>query len=186
MRFPRLSLCRFLAMMAMVLFLFPAACQDSKSPSGPGPKPARQGLDAAGRMQIGKEDRCPVCAMPVADHEPFSAAVVLEDQTTFYFCCPGCMMRAWLHPEVHLGRHRRQVARTVVRDYFSGDFVDGHQVLWVSGSDVIGPMGPALVPLKDSSGLAAFRRRHGGKEVFQLRELNDQNWEKLTGKRAKR
>lgn len=186
MRFSRLFFCRWLAVLATVLFLFPVACQDSKGTSGAGPKPARQGLDAAGRMQISKEDRCPVCAMPVADHEAFSAAIVLKDGTAFYFCAPGCMMRAWLHPEIHLGREKEALGRTMVRDYFSGDFVDGHEVFWLSGSDVIGPMGPALVSLKDSSDLAAFRRRHGGKEVFQLRDLNDQNWEKLTGKRAKR
>lgn len=186
MRFSRLFFCRWLAVLAMVLFLFQAACQDSKSPSGAGPMPALKGLDAAGRMQIGKEDRCPVCAMPVADHEAFSAAIVLKDGAAFYFCAAGCMMRAWLHPEIHLGREKNALARTVVRDYFSGDFVDGSQVLWVSGSDVVGPMGPALVPLKDSSELAAFRRRHGGKEVFRLGDLNDENWEKLTGKRTKR
>ncbi|MCF8078607.1 MAG: nitrous oxide reductase accessory protein NosL [Desulfobacterales bacterium] len=186
MRFPRLFLCRCMAVLLIALFLFPVSCQDSKGTSGAGPQPALKGLDAAGRMQISEEDRCPVCAMPVAAHEAFSAAIVLKDGTAFYFCAAGCMMRAWLHPEVHLGREEGALGRTVARDYFSGDFVDGHQVLWVSGSDVIGPMGPALVPLKDSSDLAAFRRRHGGKEVFRLGNLDDENWERFTGKRVER
>lgn len=186
MRSVRLFFRRSWVVLLIALFLFPAACQDSTGTSVAGPQPARKGLDASGRMQVSEEDRCPVCAMPVAAHEPFSAAIVLKDRTTFYFCAPGCMMRAWLHPEVHLGRHRRQLGQTVVRDYFSGDFIDGQEVLWVSGSDVIGPMGPALVPLKDSSDVAVFRRRHGGEEVFHLRDLNDGNWERFTGKRTER
>ena len=54
----------------------------------------------------------------------------------------------------------------------------------MAGSDVLGPMGPALVPLKNGDDVAAFRKRHGGKAVFRMKELDDERWEEITGKKA--
>ena len=127
-------------------------------------------------MQVSEGDRCPVCAMPVKAHERFSAAIA------FYFCSPGCMLRAWLQPERYLNRSRQQLSRPVARDYFSGDFIDGRRALWVSGSDVIGPMGPALVALKSDTQLDAFRRRHGAGRVFRLWALTAETWEQLAAR----
>ena len=70
----------------------------------------------------------------------------------------------------------------MTQDYFSGELVDARQVFWIAGSDVIGPMGPALVPLQEPSHVEAFRRRHGATKIFRLEALNSDNWETLTGK----
>jgi nitrous oxide reductase accessory protein NosL len=159
------------------------ACRDPGGSSGAGPAPARRGLDAAGRMQISEQDRCPVCAMPVAEHERFSAALALADGSAYYFCTPGCMLRAWLRPERYLNRPREQLLKPVARDYFTGDFIDGRNALWVAGSDVVGPMGPALVALKSEADLPVFRKRHGAVRVFRLSALHPENWEEMIGKR---
>jgi len=57
-------------------------------------------------------------------------------------------------------------------------------VSWVAGSDVIGPMGPAMVPVKGESALEAFKRRHGGTAVFLLEELDPDKWFAITGRKA--
>ena len=148
-----------------------------------GPAPGRLGLGAGGEMQISAEDRCPVCAMLPIRYPRFAAAFALSDGRTYYFCSPGCMMNTWLHPDIFLGTPATNLERAVVREYLSGETMDARKVLWVSGSDVVGPMGPALVPLKDRAHLDAFRRRHGAKSVFRLDELTHDNWQTLTGKR---
>ena len=147
-----------------------------------GPLPGRESLSPEGAMRIGAEDRCPVCAMLPIRYPRFAAAIELQDGRTYYFCSPGCMLNAWLHPEIFLGTTAAQLKRPIVLEYLSGQPLDARLVFWVSGSDVIGPMGPALVPLKDKKHLEAFRQRHGAKHVFHLDELNDANWETLTGK----
>jgi nitrous oxide reductase accessory protein NosL len=178
---------RFAAVICILMLgfcLLSAACQDPDAGSGAGPTPAKKGLDADGRMQISETDRCPVCAMPVAEHERFSAAIVLADGTAYYFCSAGCMLRAWVNPAHYLNRERDALRRPIVRDYFTGDFIDGRRALWISGSDVIGPMGPALVAIQSEDDLAVFRRRHGVGTVFSLSALNAGTWETLTGKPA--
>ena len=152
--------------------------------SGRGPNPGAKPLDEKGRMHISPQDRCPVCAMKVDAHPKFSSAIQLADGTTFYFCGTGCMIRAWLHPEAYLHRPKAKLRRSVVQEYFGGRQMDGLSVIWVAGSDVVGPMGPAVVPLKDEADLTVFRTRHGGAAVFRLGDLDDQKWQEITGKKV--
>ncbi len=146
------------------------------------PRPGAQPLDARGQLHTSADDRCPVCAMRPIKYPRFAAAIQLRNGTTFYFCSPGCMLKAWLQPMIFLASRTEALERPVAQDYFSGEPVDARQVFWIAGSDVIGPMGPALVPLRESSHLDAFRRRHGAERIFRLEELNSDNWETLTGK----
>jgi nitrous oxide reductase accessory protein NosL len=151
---------------------------------GSGPEPGHKPLDENNRMQISDQDRCPVCGMKVAEHAKFSSAIRLMDETTFYFCGTGCMMRAWLHPEIFLATEKEKLQTPMVKDNYTGEEVDGRDVFWVAGSDVIGPMGPALVPVKGEKALEAFKRRHGGKTIFRMDEMNDDKWYAITGRKA--
>jgi copper chaperone NosL len=155
--------------------------------SGQGsPAPGMQPLDENRQMRISSGDRCPVCGMPVMNYEKFAGAVQLKDETTYYFCSAGCLIRAWLHPEIFIGAPRGALQTAVVREYFTGRTIDARRVFWVAGSDVIGPMGPALVPLRDKRSVQTFIHRHGGHDTFLLDELDDERWFAITGKKAGR
>ena len=152
--------------------------------SNVGPHPGLKPLDESGAMRISSQDRCPVCAMQVSKHQKFACAIELTNGRTFYFCGSGCMIRSWMHPDIFLGATKTELKRSVVQDYFTGEQVSGGSVYWVAGSDVIGPMGPALVPLKNEQGLDVFKKRHGATAVFRLSEVTDEKWQQLTGKKA--
>ena len=152
--------------------------------AGKGPIPGLTPLNKKGQMQIGKRDRCPVCGMRVAEYQKFSTAIQLLDNTTYYFCSSGCMLRAWLHPDIFLASSKGKLKSTVVREYFTGVQIDGNDVSWVVGSDVIGPMGPAFVPVKGNKALDIFKKRHGGKIVFMLKELSPEKWLAITGRKS--
>jgi nitrous oxide reductase accessory protein NosL len=162
------------------IFHFAALADDSKAGPHPGLKP----LDESGAMQISSSDRCPVCAMQVSKHKKFACALQLMNGNTFYFCGTGCMIRSWMHPDIFLDAAKAELKRSVVQDYFTGEQVPGQSVHWVAGSDVIGPMGPALVPIKNEQHLDVFKKRHGAKAVFRLSEMTDEKWQQLTGKKA--
>ena len=148
-------------------------------------KPGRLGLDKNNQMQISSQDRCPVCGMKVIRYPKFSSAIRLTNQATYYFCSNGCMLKTWLHPEIFLKSTRQALSLAVVRDYFTGRQLDAEKAFWIAGSDVIGPMGPAMVALQESHAVDAFLKRHGGQRVFRLHELTDDLWLLLTGKPAK-
>jgi copper chaperone NosL len=170
----------FVGIFGFSIFHFSVLADDSKA----GPQAGLKPLDESGAMQISSQDRCPVCAMQVSKHKKFACAVQLINGKTFYFCGTGCMIRSWMHPEIFLGVTKQNLKRSVVQDYFTGEQVPGRSVYWVAGSDVIGPMGPALVPLKNEQHLDVFKKRHGAKAVFRLSEMTDEKWQQLTGKKA--
>lgn len=167
----------------LTVFLWGTVVTRAAGPGG-GPEPGLKPLDENNRMQVSDQDRCPVCGMKVAEHVKFSSAIQLTDGTTYYFCGTGCMMRAWLHPEIFLATDKERLQTPLVKDYFTGEEVDGRDVFWIAGSDVIGPMGPALVPVKGEMALEAFKRRHGGKAVFRMDAMNDDMWTAITGRKA--
>ena len=143
---------------------------------------ALKGITPEGKMHFSEEDRCPVCAMPITKHQKFASSIELKDGTTYYFCGTGCMIKSWLHPEVYMGQEKSKLKRAIVPEYFNGENVDAATVTFVAGSDVIGPMGPALVPLKNAEDVATFKKRHGGKSTFTMADMNDDLWRKITGK----
>ena len=143
------------------------------------PAPAHRTLAAEGRMRLSDTDRCPVCAMYPARRPDTAAAMTLESGETYYFCGNGCLLRAWLRPAVYLGTSRDRIARIVVLDYFSGSPVDGRTATWVAGSDVVGPMGPAIVTLGEDRHLETFKKRHGGTAVFAFENVDDDLWKRI-------
>ena len=145
-----------------------------------GPAAARQALAVDGQMILSPSDRCPVCAMFPARHPQTAAAMTLIDGKTFYFCSNGCLFRTWLRPRVYLGQPREAIDRLVTRDYFSGRPIDARSATWVTGSDVIGPMGPAIIALGDAGQLAAFKSRHGGSTVFSFAMVDDTLWKQIS------
>jgi nitrous oxide reductase accessory protein NosL len=165
-------------MVSSLLILSPASAETA----GPAPGKTPLGQDLA--LQVSDGDRCPVCAMKVANHPKFASAIQLENGDTFYFCGTGCMIRTWMHPAVFLGVEKASLELPVVQAYFTGEPIDARKAIWVAGSDVMGPMGPALVPLETQKELEAFKARHGGKTVFRLSEMTDEKWKAITGKSA--
>jgi nitrous oxide reductase accessory protein NosL len=88
-----------------------------------------------------------------------------------------------MHPEIYLGTTKDMLERPIVREYFSGRQIDARDAILVYGSDVIGPMGPALVPVLNERHLEVFKKRHGGKTQVFLKDLNDDRWYEITGRK---
>jgi nitrous oxide reductase accessory protein NosL len=171
---------------AFVVWLVVTAANPICASDGKGPRAGVKPLDENGRMQVSAEDRCPVCGMKVNRYPKFAAAVQLRSGATFYFCSTGCMIRSWMHPEIYLAASATELKQPVVKEYFSGRQVDGRRIIFVFGSDVIGPMGPALVPVMDENYLKVFKKRHGGKSQFFLDEMDDDQWLEMTGRKIER
>lgn len=165
-------------LITMALILTPG----SDSFAAGGPAPAATSLTADGQMVLSESDRCPVCAMFPARRPETAAAMTLNSGETFYFCGNGCLLRTWLRPAAYLGRTLDQIDRIVVRDYFSGKPIDGRNATWVAGSDVIGPMGPAIIALGDVGQLETFKKRHGGKTVFSFKQVDDDLWKRISSR----
>jgi nitrous oxide reductase accessory protein NosL len=170
------------ALLFIISVLTLATAQQLASAEGAAPNPAKTGLTPEGHLQLHADDTCPVCAMRPAKRPKFAAAIELTDERTYYFCGNGCMIRAWLHPRELLGAAPEQRLRPVVQEFFTGRPMDARQVIWVAGSDLMGPMGPAIVALENREMAKVFRKRHGGKFEFTLSEMSEALWKQIKGR----
>jgi len=170
--------CRMMTAIFSILALTLTAATVCGAESGPAP--ALRSLSAEGSLHLSASDRCPVCAMFPARQPRAAAAMTLKTGETYYFCSNGCLLRAWLRPTAYLGKKKATIDRLVVLDYFSGKPIDARKATWIAGSDVVGPMGPAIVALDDAGQLAAFKKRHGGQTVFRFNQLDDALWRKIS------
>lgn len=102
--------------------------------------------------------RCAECGM-YADVAPaFEAGAVASDGTTVHFDAPRCLFK-WLASARGRGAHD-----VWVTEHYAQRHVDAGSVVYVAGSDVVGPMGRDLVPVERSSA-ARFVSDHGGRIV---------------------
>jgi copper chaperone NosL len=168
-----------LTAMTLSLFLLLAIWSAVALAEGKGPLPALRPLAANGLPQISPADRCPVCGMFPAGHPANAAAMKLVDGRHFYFCGNGCLLRAFRHSRRYLGIGPEEIERMVVLSYFSGIALDARRAWWVKGSDVVGPMGPALVTIEDEKAVKIFQERHGGDMVFRLDDLDEVQWKQI-------
>jgi nitrous oxide reductase accessory protein NosL len=86
-------------------------------------------------------ERCALCGMKLDPTSAWRADLSLSDGSVRHFDSPRCALTAW-----RTGRFDAVSLR--VLDYYDHTWKDGHQVLFVVGSDVPGPMGPDLVPVE--------------------------------------
>ena len=91
------------------------------------------------------------------------AELVSADGTITTFDTPRCALQSW--------RSGKTPAKSLrVQDYYDRQLRDGNDVRFVVGGDVVGPMGPDLVPV-DPARVSKFIQDHGAERALRLEEV---------------
>lgn len=125
------------------------------------------------RRPSGK-DRCPVCGMLVSPYPEWTGQVRHEDGTTVFF--DGCkdLFKYLLSLDRYApGKDRRGVAAVFVTNYYDGEIIAARTALFVIGSNVMGPMGPELVPHRSIEAAEDFMKDHEGRRVLRFDEITE-------------
>jgi nitrous oxide reductase accessory protein NosL len=107
------------------------------------------------------EPRCRHCGMRIDPASAWRAELVLDGSATA-FDTPRCAL-TW----------RARSAKTAtlrVQEYYERQWRGGEEVRFVVGGDVVGPMGPDLVPV-DPSRATKFIQDHGADRALRLDEV---------------
>ena len=99
--------------------------------------------------------RCRTCGMKIDPASPWVSYVTLHGREEA-FDTPSCAFSAWR--KTGPGREK---APARFREYYSQDLKPAEELRFVRGSDVVGPMGPDLVPV-DIATAGRFAREHNG------------------------
>jgi hypothetical protein len=116
------------------------------------------------------EERCKTCGMKIDPTSTWRTELVAGgggggggDVTAFD--TPRCALKAWKGGRVPAASMR-------VREYYdaTGPMRDARELRFVKGGDVVGPMGPDLVPVEPSR-VTKFIQDHGADRALRLDEI---------------
>ncbi|MEA2028790.1 MAG: nitrous oxide reductase accessory protein NosL [Campylobacterota bacterium] len=135
-------------------------------------------LDAINnRIEVGKEEKCPVCGMFTYKYPRWAAQIVISHQNQkHHYSFDGVkdMMKFYFNPN-KWGSYTMVNAKTIqkilVSDYYSQKAIDATQAFYVIGSDIYGPMGHELIPFENLEDAKTFKLDHHGKTIIEFGKI---------------
>ena len=118
-------------------------------------------------LKTGPKDKCPVCGMFVTKYPDFAAQIQFRDGSTFHFDGAKDMFK-FLHDLAKYapGHRKEDIAGIYVTDFYNLERIDARKAIFVTGSDVLGPMGHELVPLASQADADDFLKEHKGRKIL--------------------
>lgn len=77
---------------------------------------------------------CAVCNMKPAEHPPWNAQLVTDDDNQVFFCSPGCLLAYTVDPG-RFGGDDTPLANVWVTEFESEDFIDGMEAVYLAVND---------------------------------------------------
>ncbi|MCC2112730.1 MAG: nitrous oxide reductase accessory protein NosL [Hyphomicrobiales bacterium] len=142
--------------------------------AGTGLLPRRALADAAAvdLPAPGLRDTCPVCGMFVAKYPDWIATVLFADGKVDHFDGAKDFFKYFAEIGKYApGRSIADITGMGVTDYYSVTRIDARAALYAIGSDVLGPMGHELVPLRTEADAAEFMTDHAGKRLLRFDDV---------------
>jgi len=121
--------------------------------------------------EIRADTRCPVCGMFVSKYPHWLAQIITGDTDLKAFDGVKDMMAYYFSPETFGGTPLPGTAVLLVKDYYTQEWIDAKKALYVTGSDVLGPMGHELIPFSSRAAAENFMADHKGKEFLEFSDI---------------
>ncbi|MBU3697490.1 nitrous oxide reductase accessory protein NosL [Dechloromonas sp.] len=120
----------------------------------------------------GPKDLCPVCGMLVSKYPNWVAVVTWKDGHAHFFDGAKDMFKFLNDLPKFAPKHRKEyIAGIFVTDYYNLERIDARKSLFVTGSDVLGPMGHELLPLATRADADDFIKEHKGKRILAFDQI---------------
>ena len=123
-------------------------------------------------VEVKQDDKCPVCGMFVAKYKNWLSQIIFKDGTYAVFDGPKDMFKYYLDiGNYNPSKKSSDIAAIYVTEYYSTKVMDARQMIFVLGSDVYGPMGDELIPIKSENAAREFMKDHKGKKILRFHEV---------------
>lgn len=130
--------------------------------------------DLGAPLKPGQRDRCPMCGMFVQPFPQWVAQVRLGDGSVVFFDgCKDLFKYLLLNDRHRLESSGENVVAVFVTNYYDGETIAARSAFFVVGSDVMGPMGPELVPHRTYDAAEDFMKDHRGVVILRFDEINE-------------
>ena len=134
----------------------------------------------------GPKDLCPVCGMIVSKYPNWIAVVVWKDGHAHFFDGAKDMFKFLFDLAKYAPGHQREdITGIHVTDFYNLERVDARKAWFVTGSDVLGPMGHEFVPLATREDADDFFKEHKGKRLLTFAQVTPEMPDALDAGRFK-
>ena len=135
------------------------------------------------KIEITKQDRCPVCGMFVYKYPKWVAQIYFNDGSAYFYDGAKDMFKHIFNTVQYTpGKSADMMTEILVTDYYEVELIDAKSAYYVIGSDVLGPMGHELLPFKDQESAWEFLEDHKGKSILRYQEVTPEVIESLDRK----
>ncbi len=120
----------------------------------------------------GPKDLCPVCGMIVSKYPNWVAVVAWKDGHAHFFDGAKDMFKFLFDlPKYAPGHKQENISSIQVTDFYNLARVDARTAFYVTGSDVLGPMGHEFVPLATRDDANDFIKEHKGRKLLTFEQI---------------
>ncbi|MBC8318797.1 MAG: nitrous oxide reductase accessory protein NosL [Desulfobulbaceae bacterium] len=138
-----------------------------------------QAVSAGPPEKVESTERCPVCGMFVAKYPNWVTQIQYTEGHPKYFDGVKDLMAHFFSPAAY-GFTPELLAKEIwVKDYYSLKWIDGRSAVYVTGSDVFGPMGKEFIPFSTQESAENFLKDHHGKKVLLFHEITSEMVESM-------
>jgi len=121
-----------------------------------------------------KKDRCPVCGMYVWRHQKNIAGFIFKDGKYVFFCSVKCMFHAYHNFKKYFPHRNINDLKLIwVTEYYTTKKMNAKNLYYVIGTDIIGPMGYMIVPVKGKKAAETLLRDHHGSKILTFDEVTE-------------
>ncbi len=127
---------------------------------------------ADGPVKPNEKDKCAVCGMSVNEHPKWIAEIIFKDGTYAVFDGVKDMLHYYFNmSKYNKSKTKDDIAEIYVTDYYTTKLMKADEVYFIIGSDVMGPMGNELIPVKGKTEANTFSIDHGGKKTLTFDKI---------------
>lgn len=133
---------------------------------------ARAGAATIELPKPGPYDSCTVCGMFPARYPDWVATIKYQDGHAHHFDGAKDFFKHLLDMKKYAkGYRHEQIVGMGVTGYYATEMIDAREAFYVTGSDVLSPMGHDLIPHPDDYDAKEFIKDHKGKHILTFDQV---------------
>ena len=131
------------------------------------------GCASAKPQKIEQHSQCPLCGMYPVRYPQFNCQIVFKDGSYEAFDSAVGLLVYLLFPD-KTGLTLKPVAGIYFKDYLKGTWVESENAFFVTGSEIMGPMGIEFLLVDNEPAAKELKKAENGQDIIPFREINRQ------------
>ncbi len=122
-------------------------------------------------VKIESHKECPLCGMLPARYPMFNCQILFKDGGHEAFDSAVGLL-VYLHFPEKAGIEPRSAAKIYFKDYLKESWIEADKTFFVTGSEIMGPMGVEFLPVDGKPAAEELKKREKGKEIIHFGKID--------------